>query len=507
MLMTSSQSIPGVRPGFCPDVVAFCAAIARRLPVRRIVGVGLPDWGHLQDREPEFEVAALAQDSSLLTPTAPGLTSVPSTAEWAAALNDSLVVVGPLTAPEVIERLIHRGGPRLPWKGLVLSSVNDSRLGAGGGRDIRTMAEIEALLDTEGLTPIVTGYSRTSADESGRAVRIHYLPGLEWEAGLARKAPLPDVIAVIPCYNERDILPTTVGRLVDQGIRVHVVDNWSNDGSWEFIDEMASANLLVTAERFPQEPSRHHEWELMLNRLDDAGAASGADWILHVDADEQFESFSSNLGLREAIGVVDQLGYDAIDFTVADFRPTSAQPDHSLPVMWEFGTRTGHLHIQRGWRNRGSRVGIAQSGGHVIPDPKRLFPFNFVLRHYPLRSPEHALQKIYRDRLPRYDGSPGTQKGWHRQYDGFDTKDPFLWDGHSLHPWSSETRDEWMVEFTTRAGLTFGQGSYERSPFAQGTDEGQAAEDTLADRRLTLRERYRRFRTGKVRNATNTQGG
>ena len=56
---------------------------------------------------------------------------------------------------------------------------------------------------------------------------------------------------------------------------------------------------------------------------------------------------------------------------------------------------------------------------------RRVYPFKFLLRHYPLRSQVHGEKKVFEDRLPRY--SPELrQLGWHIQYDSFKRGDSFI---------------------------------------------------------------------------------
>jgi glycosyltransferase involved in cell wall biosynthesis len=319
---------------------------------------------------------------------------------------------------------------------------------------------------------MVSGYTRgPRANE--RLGYVRFIPIGQLRHAMMGRSNAIDVLAIVPCFNEEDIIAATVRRLRSQGVRVHLIENWSTDTTWRIVAELCRVDPGVTAERFPDAPSSEHQWQRILDRMDEFGAESDADWILHVDADEVLESYSPSVTLREAIATADAAGFDAFDCTVVDFRPTAASPgaDGILPEYWEFGQRHGHRHIERAWRNRGQLVGLSVAGGHIINEPKRLFPLNLLLRHYPLRSAEHAVRKIFRDRLPRFQNSPGQlEHGWHRQYDGFRRDDPFLWDTDVLQRWAGDsTRERWMVEMTTKVGLSFGEGSYATSPFAEPT--------------------------------------
>lgn len=350
------------------------------------------------------------------------------------------------------------------------------------------------LAEEFGLPVLLDGCTRDAV--GGRTVRLAFLPAdplrSAYLASQEGTLPEPSVLAVIPCFNEVDVLASTIGRLRSQGCAVHVLDNWSTDGTWELACELADRDPLISCEQFPEEGKGEFEWARQLRRLAEVGASSDADWILHVDADEQLASFAPGVGLRQALGVMAASGFDVVDFTVLDFRPTVLDSPGSLPARWEFGLRTGHQIIERAWRNRGSVVDIASSGGHSVNEPgKRVAPVNLVLHHFPLRSPEHARRKIYADRLPRVADSSEQAKGWHRQYDGFRPDDPFLWDPTGLHPWNEQVQRDWMVELTTRSGLQFGLGSYVESPFPEDVAGPGGRRGVL--------QRWRAARAGRAR--------
>lgn len=72
------------------------------------------------------------------------------------------------------------------------------------------------------------------------------------------------VLAIIPTYNEADILPGVLRHLHSQGVDTYVIDNWSTDGTKNLAHEAgveAAVNFsqdlrLVRAESFrPPAPS------------------------------------------------------------------------------------------------------------------------------------------------------------------------------------------------------------------------------------------------------------
>src|SRR6185503_527627 len=60
------------------------------------------------------------------------------------------------------------------------------------------------------------------------------------------------VTAFMTVFNEADILPWTIRHLIEQGVAVYVIDNWSTDDS----AKIAQAFPLVGYERFPTDGHR-----------------------------------------------------------------------------------------------------------------------------------------------------------------------------------------------------------------------------------------------------------
>jgi len=155
------------------------------------------------------------------------------------------------------------------------------------------------------------------------------------------------VAALIHVYNESDMLRETIQFLITQGVHVHIIDNWSTDGSWEIVNTFPI--MQVSRERFPAEgPSDHHELYMQCQYSEQLSKQLDFDWFLHYDSDELKYSPWKNVTLQKAISFIDGLGYNAIDFTVIDFRYT---PDKENVVSnfeqnnrwFEFGKRPGHF--------------------------------------------------------------------------------------------------------------------------------------------------------------------
>lgn len=225
------------------------------------------------------------------------------------------------------------------------------------------------------------------------------------------------VTAFMTVFNEADILPWTIGHLIEQGVAVYVIDNWSTDDS----AKIAQAFPLAGYERFPTDgPSPLYCWRPLLRRVEILAAESSADWCIHHDADEIRRSPRAGEALRNAFWRVDAEGFTAVDHRVFEFQPVddsyAGDPERHFRYF-----RTppidGRLAHVKAWKNVG-RVDLASSAGHRVDFPGlRIFPDKFVLKHYPIRTREQGERKVMRERLPRYDPAERAMN-WHVQYDG-----------------------------------------------------------------------------------------
>lgn len=269
-------------------------------------------------------------------------------------------------------------------------------------------------------------------------------------------------LAIINCFNEADILGQTIEHLLRQGLDVHITDNWSDDGSYEIAMNYAESFAgKVSVSRFPEQSSGQYEWARLLDNTIDIAAKSDYDWIMHCDADEFRESPWKDISLSSAFSFVDACGYNSVDFTVIDFRPTvvsecknGENPELKLR-FFEFGERPGHFLQIKAWKNqKEKKTNLSDSGGHeVVFEGRRVFPLKFLLKHYPLRSQDQGYKKINKDRLPRFDKEK-SERGWHTQYDKMAEQKVFLWNPNHLCIWNdASVRAEYMVEFISGVNI------------------------------------------------------
>lgn len=243
------------------------------------------------------------------------------------------------------------------------------------------------------------------------------------------------VTAFMCVYNEADILPWTLRHLVEQGINIHVIDNWSTDGS----GEIAQGFPLLGYEKFPVNgPSRWYSWRLLLARVEELAFASSASWCIHHDADEVRRSPRPKETLLEAFARVDYEGYNAVNHKAYHFMPTNdlyqGEPETYFRYYWQDHDNTTSRQV-KAWKNSGQRVNLVSTGGHVAAFPGiKIHPELFVLKHYPMRTVAQAERKVLHERMERYDPEE-LARNWHVQYKGISQKRDWIKDPAALREW------------------------------------------------------------------------
>jgi hypothetical protein len=251
-------------------------------------------------------------------------------------------------------------------------------------------------------------------------------------------------LAVMPVFNEVDVIYHSVGALVAEGVDVYLIDHESTDGTAEAARPWLGRGL-VHIERFPDDagfPERNrHEmvWRELLRRVGEVTGEIDADWYMFVNADEFREAPWPGMVLADALSEVDELGYNAVDFEWFDFLPiddgfrAGEDPRRHL-LHFEAPDRWNVPQI-KAWRRQAQVVDLVQHGGHDVSfDGKRVFPVPFILRHYPIRSSEHGRRKVRAERLPRFAAEERAE-GWHVQYDHYKDDADYLRDPATLTAW------------------------------------------------------------------------
>lgn len=220
----------------------------------------------------------------------------------------------------------------------------------------------------------------------------------------------PSVLAIVCVRNESVHVTRCLTDLIADGIDVVLVDHGSTD------DTVAKARpFLGKGLRAIESMPWRGVFSLseQLGRKAAIAAAAPHDWIIHADADERFEAPAGFVSVRTALGAVQTAGYNCVNFSELVFVPVGDEEfvfDGYAGVM-----RTYYFfepkrpHFMRAWR-RELAAHLPEHGGHLLQGSGvRLFPTDFVLRHYIALSERHAIEKYCERRFSADD----LAKGWH----------------------------------------------------------------------------------------------
>lgn len=273
------------------------------------------------------------------------------------------------------------------------------------------------------------------------------------------KFPTLPVLAIMHVFNEQDIIGDTVKHLLEQGIDVHIIDNWSTDDTYKIIRSLASASKRVSYERYPDKPNKKFELAKLLARVTEvAKDKQEYKWIMLNDADEIRWSPWRDVNLQQAFSFIDSVGYSAVDYTVFNFMPTKegfgvGQDLIGFFEYGEFSGIAGHFVQVKSWKNN-PEASLAPSGGHHVNFTNlKIYPLKFLLGHYPIRSSKHAREKIFQQRKTRFS-TQERRKGWHTQYDDINETTSFIKDKKNLTKFSAaDFWEEFIVERVSGIGI------------------------------------------------------
>ena len=308
-----------------------------------------------------------------------------------------------------------------------LTQSKDGNGRASSARSTQTgkwnLAEFEQLLRSAGFNLEFIGLTASDNVNFEKKNILAVLTNNALPQPMVTKAPEDfRVIAFMAAYNEEDIIVQSIRKWAEQGVSVHVLENWSTDATYDLAKAL-EGHLPVTVERFPKDgPSPHFDWGAMLGRMEELSGEIKADWFVRRGADEVLMSPWPGVSYRDGLYRVEQAGYNCVDHAVIEFHPVddgfAAGADHEAYFRhFDFGTHFSHFQQRKAWKNYGQPISMAQSGGHDVPfEGRRVYPFKFLLKHYPVRSQQHGEKKVFRERKARWNPLERA-KGWHVHYD------------------------------------------------------------------------------------------
>jgi hypothetical protein len=265
-------------------------------------------------------------------------------------------------------------------------------------------------------------------------------------------------LAIVTTFNDEDIIEPILQRYLRDAIEVRVIDNWSSDQTVAIVDGLK--HPLLKLERFPPAgPVPQFELYRLLRRKEEIALEYPGRWIIHTDSDEIRVSPWLESSLREAIFFVDRSGFNCLDFTGLEFRPidnnfvSGTDPERYFQYF-EFNRRPGAFRQQKVWKQPMDGVKLADSGGHIVEfSGKKLYPYKFLKKHYAIRSQEHGMRKILRERQPRFLQEQQT-RGWHSHYRAIDLEHNFLHQPASLQKYEGPTfRRHYLLPLISGIGI------------------------------------------------------
>src|SRR3989344_2323515 len=249
------------------------------------------------------------------------------------------------------------------------------------------------------------------------------------------------IAAVMPAYNEEDVIYHTIKNLVDNNIHVHILDNESTDSTLDIVKQFPKNQVSFSSFSTNGEFNEKLQGEAIkkaFNKLKE-----DYDWLIRNDADEFLESPLSNLNVKQAIEIADKKGFNSIGTQQFYFCPTSEEKPH-IPgedirkfynyfQIWDknkYFQKEFHPEANKIWKiNIFKPESLTYDSAHsVAPLNKiKLFPNLFIIRHYLYKSPEATRKKIFKDRKQRLSNWNITNKVSCR-YLEYSEDDDFLFD-------------------------------------------------------------------------------
>jgi hypothetical protein len=181
--------------------------------------------------------------------------------------------------------------------------------------------------------------------------------------------------------------------------------------------------------------------------------------------------------LKAGLWYADRCGFNCVDHMVLNFYPTGEGFDPAKDVEDQlrycaFSDHEGHFHQRKAWKNPRRRVALASTAGHDIRFPNRLvYPFKFLMKHYPIRSQEHGERKVFQDRVDRWSEEERSL-GWHKQYDEIENTRSFLRDPGTLLRFEPSTfYQQYLIERLSGVGVFQARPWWATGPRYNSADE------------------------------------
>ena len=221
------------------------------------------------------------------------------------------------------------------------------------------------------------------------------------------------VVALLGIRNEALYLEKCLEHLYQQGISTCIIDNNLTDNSLDIAKSFTNRGVIqIESLQF----DGCFDLFKMLKYKEKLASEIKANWFIHHDADEIREASAKFANLYQAILEVDKSGYNAINFDEFVFislndNERNEGKDFVKTMKYYYFFEPYPLRRINAWKKNSSPINLADSGGHSVNFLERkIFPENFILRHYIGLSLSYIESK-YSQRVHNEENE--VKRGWH----------------------------------------------------------------------------------------------
>jgi glycosyltransferase involved in cell wall biosynthesis len=219
------------------------------------------------------------------------------------------------------------------------------------------------------------------------------------------------VTAILAIRNEEAYLANCLRHLVQHRIDFVIIDNGSSDTSREIYRRSEFTAHLVDVQDLPFAGafSLIKQLRQKVKVID----TLKTDWVLHLDADEVMHSYREGETLNAALSRLDAEGWNVVNFDEFVFLPIDHDYEPEAPgyqpIAHYYFFQPFSPRLMRAWK-KASGFSLVEHGGHLLTGSEmRLAPEHLALRHYMVRSQDHAFAKY----TTRIFAADDLARGWH----------------------------------------------------------------------------------------------
>ncbi len=220
------------------------------------------------------------------------------------------------------------------------------------------------------------------------------------------------VVALLTVRNEALYMERCLTHLYEQDIETCVIDNESTDQTRRIAESFRGRGVFRIE---TMAYTGHFDLAAQLRQQQDLAQNIDAHWFIHHDADEIMEAPAAWPSMLAAITDIDARGFNAINFDEFVFPPVESESfegrDYVALMRQYYFFEPAPKRLVRAWKKSPFPFQLADSGGHsAVAEGRKLFPENFILRHYIGLS----LAQLKAQYIGRVFSADELERGWHR---------------------------------------------------------------------------------------------